>query len=216
MKRPTLICVVMVLLAVVSAEAQTNAPIAVASVTATNQIDTNTVVEPADLSRGASDVVKLFRSGKKDNVLIFYVNNAGLDYKLSADDIIYFKQIGLHSEVVTAMMVSDKEREKAVVVQSDLEVPTVELAGPTPVASAVRVAQQRAPVPRNDPQPVPSDTYSGYSGYANYYGPFNPEETGDHSSHVAVSVGIGLGLGVGTGYLDSGFYGYGRHFGRRR
>src|SRR4051794_29276960 len=64
-------------------------------------------VAPADLSKGASDVVKLFRAGKPENVLSFYVRYSELEYNLSGDHIIHLKTIGISTNLISAMMETD-------------------------------------------------------------------------------------------------------------
>ncbi|MGZ4963437.1 MAG: hypothetical protein ACXWC8_12855, partial [Limisphaerales bacterium] len=86
----------------ISVQSQTNT--AVTNTPAPVRTTSAEPVAPADLSKGASDVVKLFRTGKKDSVLLFYVNYSDLDYKLSADDIVYLKRIGISANVITEMM----------------------------------------------------------------------------------------------------------------
>jgi hypothetical protein len=180
-------------------------------------------VAPKDLSKGAGDIIKLFHAGKKDNVLIFYAQNAGLDYKLSADDIIYLKSVGLSENVITAMMEADKEREKSLAVRFDddrntsasVSAPPAETTRRTPPA-----AQTAAAI--DDPQLSSVPVFPDYSSYPNYYGPLDP--AGDSSPHyprVSVSVGVGVGLGFQNGFYGGyggygGYYGHGGRFGGRR
>lgn len=198
----------------VATDAQSNTTTVVSSPTV-NRAATNAPAQmnaPDDLSRGTTDIIKLFRAGKKDNVLIFYVNNAGLEYKLSADDIIYLKAIGISKDVITAMMDSDKDRQKSVIVQAELErpifapeVPTVT----TPEAAPPIAVQQPTPVAEDQVQSAPTVIYPDYSAYPDYYQSFDNASQGH--THVAVSVGIGFGS---TGFYH-GYAGHGGHFGGR-
>jgi hypothetical protein len=189
------------------AHAQTNSPAPAVVTTTTNQVAmTNAPVTPADLSQGTSDIVKLSRAGKKDSVLIFYANNAGLRYHLSADDIIYLKAIGISQQVVTAMLEADKEQQKAVVVQPDL--PSAAVPPTQGLATSDPVYQE--PALNNEAQYVPSPVYPDYSAYPGYYGSF--DNTEHHNGQVSVAIGIGVGADVRFG----GFYRGGGHFGGRR
>ena len=193
------------------ADGQTNtAPaIAAASIVASS----NAPVAPTDLPKGASDVVKLFQMGKKEPVLIFYINYSGLDYHLSANDVLYLKAVGLSSGVIDAMMEFDKERQKALAVRSDDDRYFGRTDSPDVKAQPAAVATVAASgVVQTEARYIPSVIYPDYSAFPSYY------QTFDNSDHHHVSVAIGIGVGAVLGFGDVGFrhgnYGHG-HFGGR-
>src|ERR1035437_5728963 len=58
---------------------------------------------PVSLSPGAAEVVRLAGSGVGDDVVIAYIQNSQAPFNLSADDVLYLKDIGLSAEVTSAM-----------------------------------------------------------------------------------------------------------------
>ena len=65
---------------------------------------------PADLnlSAPASELVKLTQSGVDEGVMLAYVTNSTSIFNLTADQIVYLKDIGLPGTVVTAMIQRDQ------------------------------------------------------------------------------------------------------------
>jgi hypothetical protein len=62
---------------------------------------------PADLSPSAAEVVRLARSGVSDPVVLTYINNSQSLYNLSANNILYLKNAGLSSQILSAMLSHD-------------------------------------------------------------------------------------------------------------
>jgi hypothetical protein len=62
---------------------------------------------PVNLSPAAAEVVRLVESGSSDDVLTAYIQNSTTLYNLTADQIVYLKDIGISSQVVTAMLNRD-------------------------------------------------------------------------------------------------------------
>ena len=60
------------------------------------------------LSPPAADVVKLVQSGTTDQVILGYIQNSQTPYNLSADAVLYLKDLGVSSQVITAMLNHDK------------------------------------------------------------------------------------------------------------
>jgi hypothetical protein len=167
-------------------------------------------VAPTDLPKGASDVVKLFSMGKKDNVLIFYVNYSGLDYHLTANDVLYLNSVGLSGGVINAMIDIDKEKQKAIVRTDDDRYygRAVSTESKTVIAGAP-TRQESATVENKLPN-VQSVIYPDYSAFPSYYQSF---DNSDHH-HVSVAIGIGFGVGFGDDGFHRGYYGRGFHGGR--
>jgi hypothetical protein len=62
---------------------------------------------PVSISPGAAEVVKLAESGSSDDVILAFIKNSESTFNLSADGVIYLKDVGLSSPVVTAMLTHD-------------------------------------------------------------------------------------------------------------
>ncbi|PWU12411.1 MAG: hypothetical protein C5B50_21395 [Verrucomicrobia bacterium] len=62
---------------------------------------------PVGLSPGASEIVKLAESGTSDEVMLSYVQNVGTPFNLTADQIVYLKDVGLSQQVLSAMINRD-------------------------------------------------------------------------------------------------------------
>jgi hypothetical protein len=62
---------------------------------------------PANLSPGAAEVIRLAGSGLSDDVVLAYIQNSQAPFNLSADDILYLKDLGLSPQVTAAMLSHD-------------------------------------------------------------------------------------------------------------
>ena len=62
---------------------------------------------PVNLSPGAAEVVRLAGSGVGDDVVLAYIQNSQAPFTLSADDVLYLKDIGLSPQVTSAMLGHD-------------------------------------------------------------------------------------------------------------
>src|SRR5712671_3792609 len=56
---------------------------------------------PTDLSPAAAEVVRLAESGVGDDVVVSYVQNSKTSFGLTADHILYLKDLGVPSETIT-------------------------------------------------------------------------------------------------------------------
>jgi len=61
----------------------------------------------ANLSPGAAEVVRLAQSGVSEDVVLAYVQNSQSTFNLSADDVVYLRDVGLSSPVITSMINHD-------------------------------------------------------------------------------------------------------------
>jgi len=61
------------------------------------------------ISTAASDVVRMAEAGTSEDVLVAYVKNSNSRYDLSADQILYLRDVGLTSPVITAMLNRDSD-----------------------------------------------------------------------------------------------------------
>ena len=127
---------------VTSAETEVQVPLE------TNVVTTVTNAAPAatplTLSPAAAELVKLIDGNIEDSVMLAYIKSSNVPFNLSAADIVYLKDLGLSTEVVTAMMQHDNDlRQNATaVVQSP----------PTNSAPAVPAPE---PPPANNAAPQP-------------------------------------------------------------
>ena len=62
---------------------------------------------PVNLSPGAAEVVRLAGSGVGDDVVLAYIQNSQAPFNLSADDVLYLKDVGLSPQVTSAMLSHD-------------------------------------------------------------------------------------------------------------
>jgi len=65
------------------------------------------VAVPANLSPGAAEVIRLATSGVGDEVVLAYIRNSQAQFNLSADNVLYLKDLGLSEEVTSAMLNHD-------------------------------------------------------------------------------------------------------------
>ena len=129
------------------------------------------VAAPANLSPGAAEVIRLASSGVGDDVVLAYVQNSQAPFNLSADDVLYLKDLGLSPQVTSAMLNHDSTLRN----QSQQYAPaaTVPVA-PAPAAPAAPVpeaaAPAAAPAPAYVTSPPPDVTcfYNNLSPYGSW------------------------------------------------
>jgi len=130
-----------------TAEAQTPPPQGAASV-------------PANMSPAASEVTRLAEASTSEDVMLAYIQNSAAAFNLSTDQILYLRDIGLSSAVITAMLNRDNAlRGQAQTYNYDQRAypatvppPTAPAPAPTPAPSPVPEAV--APSPTQAPPPV--------------------------------------------------------------
>jgi hypothetical protein len=117
---------------------------------------------PVELSPTAAEVVKLVEAGSSDDVIIAYVKNSGSTYNLSADEVVYLKDLGVSPQVVTAMLSHDTELRnqnpqytynQKLYPATQAPVPFTPTPQPAPVEPAPTPAPQVQPA-QPDPAPV--------------------------------------------------------------
>src|SRR5258707_5802634 len=62
---------------------------------------------PADISPSAAEVIRLAESGVGDEVVVAYIQNSQASFYLSADHVLYLKDLGLSPQVLSAMLSHD-------------------------------------------------------------------------------------------------------------
>ena len=63
-----------------------------------------TVTQAPTLPYGAGEVLKMYQGGINKDVILNYINNTSLSYRLSADGIIYLQSLGVPQELTKAMI----------------------------------------------------------------------------------------------------------------
>jgi Family of unknown function (DUF6600) len=105
------------------------------------------------LSPATAEVVRLAGAGTSEDVVLAYVQNSQAPFELNADQILYLKDLGVPSPVVTAMLNHDS------MVHAQAPVPVAEApapaAAPMPVnAPAGAPMAESAPPPAAAPEPM--------------------------------------------------------------
>src|SRR5437867_1043444 len=120
------------------------------------------VQAPVDLSPGAAEVIRLAESGAGDDVVLAYIRNSGAPFSLSADHVLYLKDLGLSSEVLSAMLNHDSTlRPQA---PTPLRPPVVE----APLVPTQPVVEQPPPVYMESPPAEVSYFYSDLAPYGTW------------------------------------------------
>jgi len=119
---------------------------------------------PANISPAAAEVVRLSESGVGDDVVLAYVQNSQTRFDLSADAILYLKDLGIPSQVVSAMLNRDSA------FQNQAQPPPT--AQPPPVASVPEQRQpqqpEAPPVYVSNPPPEVNYFYNDLSPYGTW------------------------------------------------
>lgn len=158
------------------AEAAMPAPPAPDAAAATNDVVTAAVpAQRPPLPTVVNEILDLSQADVGDNVLIEYANKAQVAYELSADDILYLKDVGLTDDVVAAIVkrghdLRDQGAPQARVLASTAPAPPVaepQAAEPTPAPQTVTQVPP-SPQPATVTQPVTQDYDYWYSTLAPY------------------------------------------------
>jgi hypothetical protein len=104
------------------------------------------------LSPNAAEVVRLSEAGTSDDVVLAYVQNATTPFSLSADQILYLRDIGVSSSVITAMLGRDNTlRGQGPTYNYDQKLYPATVPPPAPEPAP---AETSAPVPAPAAEPV--------------------------------------------------------------
>ncbi len=122
---------------------------------------------PANLSPGAAEVVKLATSGVGDEVVLAYINNSQAPFNLSANDVLYLKDIGLSPDVTTAMLNHDSTLRGQPQQYAPAATTPASAAAPAPTP-APTVAAAPAPVYVTSPPPDVTYFYSDLAPYGTW------------------------------------------------
>jgi len=127
-------------------------------------------------ARPLAEIIKLANSGVEEGVMMAFVTNSTSTFNLSAEEIIYLKDIGVPDRVVTAMILRDQAlRADSVTALAAAVAPPPSEAPVAPNASEVApqpdaMAAQYPPEPAPAPTEVADDSefYSALSPYGNW------------------------------------------------
>jgi hypothetical protein len=113
---------------------------------------------PVTLSPPAAEVVKLAQSGTSDDVLLAYIQNSSSTFSLSADQILYLKDVGVSSAAISSMLNRDAALRNQPQQYSYEQKNYPPTSAPAPEPPAPEAA---APVATEAPPPVaaPAPTY---------------------------------------------------------
>ena len=161
-------------------QALEEAGVAPSASTSTNDISTApfqqvTEEKPVPLnihqSRPLAEIVKLVNSGVEEHVLMAFVTNSASTFNLSAEEIIYLKDIGVPDVVVTAMIVRDQAlRENSLIASAQVPEPPVAASAPEVAPQPDAAAQQYPPEPGPPAGEIASDAgfYNALAPYGNW------------------------------------------------
>lgn len=129
----------------------------------------------ASLSAGAAEVLKLASAGTSEDVILAYAQSAQLRFGLTADNILYLKDVGVSPKIIAAMLNHDAAMPApsvSAIAAPPAPAPALE-AMPAPTAPVPQVISQPAPVPAVAPAPVyvsnpPEDVTYFYNDLAPY------------------------------------------------
>ena len=171
----------------------------------------NVAPKTAKLSWGLDDVVKLSKAGVDESVILTYVQNSGVAYNPTAQDVIQLRELGVSPQVTAALMQHGSEVRQAATAEAQKQAqaapPAPAPAQPAPVYSAPTYVA-----------PASTVTYIGYPSYAysypSYYAPTYysypycyPRSYGYYGGfYPRVSFGINFGH-VGFSGFHGGFHG---------
>ncbi|HEU0040161.1 MAG TPA: hypothetical protein VFR76_12900 [Verrucomicrobiae bacterium] len=166
------------------------------------------------LSWGLDDVVKLSKAGVDESVIQSYIQNSGVGYNPTAQDIIQLRELGVSPQIAAALMQRGSEVRQTA---------TVEAQKQAQAAAPAAAPAQAAPVytePATYVAPASTVAYIGYPSYAysygGYYGPsyysypYYPRYYGYYGGfYPGVSVGFRFGSGYsgGHGGYHGGYHG---------
>ena len=80
-----------------------------AAVPTTNTAGVHETAAAAPLPPGAAELVRLAQSGMAEDVLLAYAQGVSEPFNLSADNVVYLRDLGITSTILTAMLNRDKE-----------------------------------------------------------------------------------------------------------
>jgi hypothetical protein len=112
------------------------------------------VPAPVDLSAGLAEVIRLAESGVGDEVVLAYVRNSQAFFSITADHVVYLKDLGLSSEIISAILTHDTELRAKGPIQYTVPTNPPAVAAPAPAPPPEPMVEQPAPVYVTEPPPA--------------------------------------------------------------
>src|SRR5262245_2017226 len=121
---------------------------------------------PKNISTAASEIIRLAESGVGDDALLAYVKGSQTKFELSAQAILYLKDLGLSSEVLTAMLERDRESTDDHLPVTQQEVGTVSAS--SGADHVVATSETTTPTYASDPPAEVNHFYNQLSPYGTW------------------------------------------------
>ncbi|HZR21100.1 MAG TPA: DUF6600 domain-containing protein, partial [Verrucomicrobiae bacterium] len=124
---------------------------------------------PPAVSPAAAEVVRLAEAGTSDDVILAYIQNSTGTFELSADQILYLRDIGVSSPVITAMLGRDSVlRGQPAPSTPAPAAPVVQAPPPEPAPVSAPLVPEPAPTYVSSPPPEVGYFYDGLSPYGTW------------------------------------------------
>src|SRR5262249_29508598 len=133
---------------------------------------------PANISSATAEVIRLAESGTSEDVILTFIQNSTSSFNISADQILYLRDIGLSSQTITAMLNRDnvlRNQTQSYTYDQKVYPPTTQpQVAPAPIAAPTEEPVAPAPAPTVEtPAPVyvsspPAEVSYFYSDLAPY------------------------------------------------
>ena len=214
------------------AETPTPANKPTSAISITNKTDSPVPARTPYLSAGLPEIVKMHKAGVDASVLLAYVQNAPVAYHPSAKEIIYLRDQGISSEIISALLRRGGELRDRAAEEAREERGRATPAPPaTPAPANPSPPQAAAPAPvvvyanptypaYTSPTYVTYPAYSYASPYYNYsycrpyynYSYYRPSyyRTGFYpSGYAGYRSGCYTGYGLSVGFGGGSYYGHG-------
>jgi hypothetical protein len=121
------------------------------------------------VSPSAAEVVRLAQAGTSEEVIVSYVQNSPAAFELTADQILYLRDIGVTSPVITAMLSRDTTlRSQPMPSGSVSAPPSVQMPPPEAAAVSAPLVPEAPPTYVSSPPPDVSYFYDGLSPYGTW------------------------------------------------
>ncbi len=136
------------------------------------------IIVPANLrvSRALGDIIQLVQSGVEEAIILTYITNSPAAFLLGAEEIVYLKDLGVSSNVITSMMQRDQtlKQQWGIAGLPETSPITSVATNEDPIAVAPTYASEPAPVVEPQPAEVTDsyfdDTLSPYGTWVNVDG----------------------------------------------
>lgn len=115
-------------------------------------------MDPAllNLTPGLADVIKMAQSGVAEEIIVEFVKKSQYDYQLTADEVIYLNDLGISTNIVSAMLTKPVNRDTAAAPAQPEPAPAPQAAPPPTNPPPAEAAPQPAPQPQVEAQPQPA------------------------------------------------------------